>query len=101
MASTVCQHQVTRGQIFGQDAVFGGRVSSRTQADQAVSDQRVYSEQHGDAAEDFDVVADEHHASLGNRVGECAHERGQHDVGKDEGFLQYRCVPVRRMHGLQ
>ena len=93
----VSQYQLSCRQIFGKDAVFGRRISRRTQADQAVSEQRIDTEQHGETAEDFDVVADEHYAPLGQRVGERAHKRGEHDVGKNKCFLQNRRMPIRRM----
>src|SRR3989338_8397304 len=43
--------QLAGRQIFGEDAVFGGRIGSAAQADQAVGDQRMDADQNREAAE--------------------------------------------------
>ncbi len=94
-------YQSFRRQVFGEDAVFGGRVGRRAEAGQAVCEQRVDADQHGDAARHLDRVADEHHAALGQRVGKSADERREHDERQDERLLQNGRVPARRVHLFQ
>src|SRR3989338_9099499 len=88
--------QLARRQVFGEDAVFGGGIGGGAKPDQAVSKQGMDADQHGEATDQLDDVADEHHATLGQRIGKCADEWRQHDVGNNEALLQYRRMPGRR-----
>jgi hypothetical protein len=83
-------------QVFGEDAVLGGRIGRSAQADDGIGVQRLHAGQHGDATEDLDGIADEHHPPFGVRIGKDADKGGQQDVGNDEELLQQRHMPVRR-----
>ena len=84
-------------QAFRQDSVFRRRVRRRANADECVSQQRMQAQQHGQATEDFDRIADEHDAAFGERVGEGTREWRQNDERNDEALLQYRRLPGRRI----
>ncbi len=87
--------ELLRRQELGQNAVLGRRVGGGTEADDRVGDKRMHREQHQRAADDLDRVGDQHHATLGHRVGEGADERREDDIRDDEALLQRRGHPCR------
>src|SRR6059036_2863136 len=62
---------------------------------QRVGHERVQREQHQPAAADLDAVGDQHHAALRHRIGECADERREQNVGNNEDLLERRRHPGR------
>ncbi|MGF6509685.1 hypothetical protein OKW26_005512 [Paraburkholderia sp. 32] len=88
-------NEPVRRQQFGENAVFGGRVGRRAEADDAVRNQRMRADQHRYAANHLDRIGDEHHASFRTGVGECAHEGGKNDVRQHKKQLEQRRHPVR------
>jgi hypothetical protein len=61
----------------------------------------MHAEEDQAAAENLDQVGDEHHASLGHRIGKGADESGQQDVEQDERQLQQRGERSRGFHRRQ
>ncbi len=93
--------QLRRRQQLGEDAVLGRRVGRRAQTDHRIGQQRVAAEQHHQAAQHLDAVADEHDPALGHRVGEGADEGRQQHVEQREHRRQGRHLPGRRVRRLQ
>jgi len=89
------------GEVFGEDAVFRGRVCRRTKTGEGVGDQWVHARQHGETAHHLDGVADEHDLALGQRVGKSAHKGRQQNEGDDERLLQDWRLPARGVHLLE
>jgi len=90
----VCPYQSFRRQIFGEDAVLGGRVGRRTETGHAIGEQGIDADQHRQTARHLDRIADQHHATLGQRVGEGADEGREEDERENERLLQHRRVPA-------
>jgi len=93
--------QLRGRQQFGQNAVFGGRVSRCTQAHHGVSQQRMGAKQHEQAAPHLDEIAHQHDASLGHGVGIRPNKRRQHHVKQGKHGHQGSLLPFRSVAGAQ
>jgi hypothetical protein len=81
-------------QQLGEDAVLGGRIRRGPQPDDGVGQQRVRAEQHQQAAQHLDRIAQEHHPPLGQGIGKGAHEWCQHHVKQREHGHQCSALPL-------
>ncbi len=79
-----------RAEHLRKDAVLGGRIHRRTDADQSVSSERVDAIHHGECPCELEQVRQQHHAAFGEAVGNLPDERREQDEGDNEGFLQQR-----------
>ncbi len=95
LEQAVCLNQAVRRSELGQNPVLRWRIRCGANANEAVREEGVETQAHRQRAGQLERIGDEHHATLGQRVGERADERREQDVSGNEELLQDGGGPVR------